>query len=360
MKNFSLLLISILCLSCSKDKFSITGIFPDNSYDSTYVYMWTFIDNEVIDSSLVTNGKFYFEGKVDSIVPVALIHRKRVVERPIIEKGDIYIDAVSCELRGTPSNNKLGKFLSDYSSVMERYTEELDVIKNTEELSKEEKEIKSEEVSDKYNAIFDSFALPVITENKDNYVGLLTYLTMVRFYTDEQIISRYELLGNEMQENNYARRFYKAAIAAAATSPGNKFTDFRIENGRIGGGSVSLSEYVGNGKLTLVDFWGSWCYPCLMSFPGLKKMYEKYPEDKFQILGISVSDTETGSMSAINKYELPWDNIINAESIPIEFYGIQTFPTYILFDPAGIILERWEGFARNEIEKSIENSLENN
>ena len=55
------------------------------------------------------------------------------------------------------------------------------------------------------------------------------------------------------------------------------FGKITIENGNIDGTPVSLSDYVGNGKYVLVDFWASWCAPCRGGIPGIKELYKNMP-----------------------------------------------------------------------------------
>jgi thiol-disulfide isomerase/thioredoxin len=52
--------------------------------------------------------------------------------------------------------------------------------------------------------------------------------------------------------------------------------------------AVKLSDYVGNGKVALIDFWASWCPPCRASIPGLKKVYDEYKDKGFEIVGVSL------------------------------------------------------------------------
>ena len=126
----------------------------------------------------------------------------------------------------------------------------------------------------------------------------------------------------------------------ARTSVGAMFTDFTIEHGNADGSAVSLSDYVGKGKFVLVDFWASWCGPCKEEMPNLKDVYERYKGDRFELVGIAVSDKRADTEAAVAKLELPWPIIYDAQSIPSEIYGVNAIPHIILFDPDGKIVAR--------------------
>jgi thiol-disulfide isomerase/thioredoxin len=124
------------------------------------------------------------------------------------------------------------------------------------------------------------------------------------------------------------------------TAVGRIFTDFTIENGNLDNTPAKFSDYIGKGKYILVDFWASWCGPCRKEIPNLKKVYEKYKGDKFDILGVAVWDKRDATLKAIEEEGMKWNQIIDAQTVPTEIYGIQGIPHIVLFAPDGTIVER--------------------
>ena len=127
-------------------------------------------------------------------------------------------------------------------------------------------------------------------------------------------------------------------LSQEATDKTVMFTDFTIK--QEDGTEVSLSDYVGKGKYVLVDFWASWCAPCVAELPNLKSVYEKYKGDNFEILGVAVWDKTKDTKKAIEEHKIPWPQILNAQKIPTDLYGIQGIPHIILFGPDGEIIKR--------------------
>lgn len=112
--------------------------------------------------------------------------------------------------------------------------------------------------------------------------------------------------------------------------------DFTLPS--IDGGQVALSSF--RGKWVILDFWGSWCIWCIKGFPALKEAYAKY-DGKVEVIGIDCGDSEDAWKTAVAKYKLPWVHVYNAASDNSvdKVYGIQGFPTKMIVNPEGKIVD---------------------
>lgn len=106
------------------------------------------------------------------------------------------------------------------------------------------------------------------------------------------------------------------------------------------GNLVTLSSL--RGSLTLIDFWASWCGPCIKEQPTLQKLYAAYP-DKFSIYSVSMDTKKNLWVGAIAKGKLPWIQVSDLkywQSPVIGAYMLQSVPLNFLVDKNGIILAK--------------------
>ncbi len=106
----------------------------------------------------------------------------------------------------------------------------------------------------------------------------------------------------------------------------------------VNGDSIQLENY--RGKLLYLDFWGSWCKPCVEELPELKELYRKLDHSKVEFLGIA-SDNTTRLRSFMEKIGLDWAQILEENEEPIaESYNINSYPTTLLIDENGKIIAK--------------------
>ncbi|MBO6028884.1 MAG: AhpC/TSA family protein [Bacteroidales bacterium] len=152
--------------------------------------------------------------------------------------------------------------------------------------------------------------------------------------------SLYALAGDFVRNHPDIVREHERLEQLERTAIGAMFTDFTIEHGNADGSSVRFSDYVGKGKYVLVDFWASWCGPCKEEMPFLKDVYKRFKGDKFEIVGIAVSDKRADTEAIVPELGITWPVIYDAQQIPTEIYGVNAIPHIILFGPDGRIVAR--------------------
>ena len=187
----------------------------------------------------------------------------------------------------------------------------------------------------RYNAMLDS----TMTANADNVFGYYVFLNGDAGQLDAQALREQFAKYPSFAGYERSRKMLAMAEKREATQPGKKFVDFEV---RQPDGTVArLSDYAGKGKYTLVDFWASWCGPCIRQAKVLKEIYAKYKDSgKLDVVGVAVWDDPEATKGAIERHGLPWPNIIDAQAVPTDLYGITGIPCILLIGPDGTILSR--------------------
>lgn len=122
---------------------------------------------------------------------------------------------------------------------------------------------------------------------------------------------------------------------------GQKVPEFTLANAE--GEDVVLYDVLAERQVTLIDFWASWCGPCIASFPELKRLYAAYKDHGFEIIGVSIDDNYEDWNNAAIEQELPWIDVGELKDWegPVAVsYGVGFIPKAFLVDPNGCVLKK--------------------
>lgn len=138
---------------------------------------------------------------------------------------------------------------------------------------------------------------------------------------------------------------------------GAKFPDFSEKD--LLGNPLSVSKY--EGKVVLVDFWATWCVPCVAELPNVIKAYNKHHTNGFEVIGISLDQDEQKLKSFLKAKEIPWVQYFDGKGWQNKLaakYGIDRVPATFLLDRQGkIIAQELRGEALEEaLTKALTNT----
>lgn len=161
----------------------------------------------------------------------------------------------------------------------------------------------------------------------DTFAGLL----------DEDLVAR-----RVVPRRNALEKQIRITTNAKSIVEGQNVPTFTLTN--LEGEEIALYDVLAENQAVLVDFWASWCGPCIVTIPKLKELHSKYKDDGFQIVFVSIDESYDEWKGESDRQELPWINVGDLEggflAATAVDYGVQWIPTEFLVSPDGKILDR--------------------
>ena len=143
--------------------------------------------------------------------------------------------------------------------------------------------------------------------------------------------SLYTTLGEGAKATQYGRIIEERIARLAKTEGGAKAPDFTLPTPQ--GEMVTMSEV--KGKVKIVDFWASWCGPCRMNNPALRKLYDEFHSKGLEIIGVSLDTNQAAWEKAIEKDGLCWVNVSSLQGWKCETltkYNVKAVPALFVLD----------------------------
>ena len=169
----------------------------------------------------------------------------------------------------------------------------------------------------------------------------------------------YELMNNKYAENRFTKKAFKEYSPYKQIRIGNKLPEFSYVE--VGDSTKTITNKDIEGKYTLIDIWATWCGPCIMEMPGLHKLYERYKDQGFEILSISIDPQRSLPARFRNgSFPMPWLSVWSEgeyESGAGELFEVTNLPKPILVDPEGKIIAIDDGLHGDELNETLDSLL---
>lgn len=310
----ALLSVSLISTAQYSDPYRV--IVPElNGLNGEKAVLVNYDSGARVDSVTVADGSAVFSGTIDEPYAARVLVDGKRLPVFIVESGTMSFDLNRNIAFGSPLNDQL----NEINNGMSPYLEVL------------QSDASDNDKQQAYNQLLD-YVNKEMRANVDNPIGYLLFMDLAYEMEPSELVEFVEV-NPSMAKYGRVEKLVESNRKKAATSPGAKYIDFDV-NGK------KLSDYVGkDGKYLLVDFFASWCGPCLRQLPVLKELYNDYG-DKLNVLGVAVWDEHDATLRAIEQHQLPWECIIDAETIPTDIYGISGIPCIMLIAPDGTIISR--------------------
>jgi peroxiredoxin len=355
MKKIVLLAIATLsifaCNKVSENEFVISGT-AEGIENGTKVYLQVQGETEMIakDTVEVQSGKFEIKGAFETLeIAIVTVEGNNPIPF-IMENGNITIKVNKDTIQnsvvgGTPEN----ELFQDYSGKTKEVYKKIGDF----QAAKQEEFMGAQAVNDTVtmNALMNQLktmqeelivlAKDVISKNNDKYLSalLLENNLATQTITAEEGKAYFDKFTDKIKQTRSGKNIEKIVKAATEVVIGKPAPDFSAPSPE--GKTISLKESLG--KVTIIDFWASWCAPCRQENPNVVAMYNELHEKGLNIIGVSLDRDGDKWKEAIAKDGLTWPQISNLKfwQEPIaEQYNVKSIPATFILDENGIIVAR--------------------
>ena len=256
----------------------------------------------------------------------------------------------------------LAEFKTNFDAWTTEYRDAMKQIMTDETLDADQKAAKREEAYENVGEKISTAGLKLLKKFSADTLGApQVFRQIYNFLDEDQLGAVLDKFSEPVKADPFIARQVEYNTARKATAIGKKFTDFTVDHvaGVDADGNPlyekkSLSDFVGKGKVMLVDFWSPWCPPCKAEIPNIKAIWEKYQGDDFDVLSVAVWE-ESRRMDWHNTIDtaMRWLQLNNGHQEPAALYGIDGIPHMILFDKDGTILKRGDDLRGEKTAKAV-------
>jgi cytochrome c biogenesis protein CcmG, thiol:disulfide interchange protein DsbE len=135
-----------------------------------------------------------------------------------------------------------------------------------------------------------------------------------------------------------------APMAAAQASPRAAALAPDFTRDDLAGHTLRLSDY--RGQIVLLNFWATWCEPCLEEIRMYSRWQREHGVDGLQVIGVSMDDDPTAVVEAVRNYQIPYPVVMGDEHLGNLYGGVLGLPLSYLIDSSGRIVARYQGEAK--------------
>ncbi|MBM3435471.1 MAG: AhpC/TSA family protein [Bacteroidetes bacterium] len=348
MKNIiSMLVLGIMLGACSghKNTFTINGKLTGEYSGKVYLYKRESGARIKLDSAVVANGSFVFNGKIEfpELYYISL-EDNNVSASFFAEPAEISFSASPEDFQhavitGSASQTEFEKYKADMKGFDDRMDKAIEQIKLARSEGNAENEQKWGDEYDKADLEIKQFLLDNARKKNTSAVAAYGILNNIYYFDEtdlEPVVNNFDPV---IHSSVYVKQLAGRVAILKKVAVGQPAVDFTMAD--MNGKPVSLSSLYG--KYLLVDFWASWCGPCRRENPNVVGVYKDFKDKGFDILGVSFDKEKEKWLEAVEADNLTWNHVGDQkgwDNAAGKLYAVNSIPANVLLDPNGIIIAK--------------------
>jgi peroxiredoxin len=185
--------------------------------------------------------------------------------------------------------------------------------------------------------LMDSVSRKIWKDNDTSWWGPFLMLDLTSYLTASEE-PQYESFPQEVKDSYYGKQVYQELYPLGR--PGDKVPEFQVTG--KDGKTVSFASLREGHKLTLLDFWASWCHPCRQEIPNIAKAYNLYKDKGLQVVSISIDKKEEDWVKACDEEKMQWPSF--HDPAVADLYYVTAIPRIVIVDESGALVALdWRG-----------------
>ncbi|HYF68106.1 MAG TPA: TlpA disulfide reductase family protein [Ohtaekwangia sp.] len=325
------------------------------------------IENKILDSCIIKNGSFRFTGSLKNPATYVSLYLRWPdigVIQFFLESRKINITVAnskrsnllaSCRLQNAPiaaQQKELELAKADYNKKLSKFSK-----KETEAYATDDDSLRSAIVNE--SRLLSKEKIDILTDFIKKHPAYYVSLFWFCYELTDKIISQpdsalvlFKHFDPKLQQLPEAQAVLQRMTNKIALAQNRTLPQFSIPD--TSGNLIAASEF--KNKYLLIDFWASWCGPCIEEIPDVKNLYAQFGNKNLAVLGVSLDSNKDKWLRAVKKYAMPWTQVSELKgwngSLPKNL-DIRYLPQYYLVDPQGKFVLM--GASIQEVQKYMQN-----
>ena len=360
-RALSIIISALILISCDNTQYRVECLVSGDVSDNDTLYLESYDDvislRSRTDTAIVERGKVVFEGCITgSEIRRFSVNGKHV--NFILEPGTIVINLEEGLAHGTPLNDEMSQYTLSLVDLTDKYAKEWDRVSALSDVSRDEKsELLSQIMKEAHHHEF-YLSKNIVDLHRSDALGQWAFLIGIAsnecvtfgIYKDELTKA-----GSYVAMFPPIKRETARLHAQEKTCVGAQYIDVKLKSGTVDSIDVSMSKYIRDKDLYLVDVWAAWSEPCLQCRMYIESLYKRYKSHGFEVLSIAIGTNRQEVNDVIRDFNITHNVLYDSDMAFLNSYGVKSVPFLMLIDLNGKIIAK--GISPSALEHWIRTEL---